>query len=96
MKFISDIADLKIDYLYCLKDIGDDNLQGNDTNIQEQIMYITNLDGEIIGRSAMDGTGYQMSLDIVSAVEADDEHFSNNCYAFYVIGSKEDYPEYFL
>jgi hypothetical protein len=96
-KLITQPEDLKVGHLYLLK-----------SRIYSHIMIITNLEYDTIRADLVESTlnyieytDYQkyfnMGSDTISPVPEIHKHFNQDeHYAYYEIGPKENYPEYFL
>lgn len=87
MKFVSDATKLKKNYLYQIKN----------RNISEIILVTTNFSTSITAFNITKNTKYYYPSFHVSKIKETDKDFKNSItYAFYEIGSSEQYPEYLL
>jgi hypothetical protein len=97
MKFIENYNDLKEGYLYCVKDIT------NMINGSYEIVLIKKQNDDesfvmdlIITSNDDIWDIWKINKTNVSSVPETDENFDNSRYAFYEIGPKEEFPEYFI
>lgn len=90
MKFVSDIKNIKLDYLYEIRDY-----QINDIIIIKEITSFKKITYLNLSRNA--SRFLSIETNNISGIPETSLLFINDtCYAFYEIGHKDQYPEYLL